>query len=270
MRVIVTRPEPDAQAWVLALRQHGIEAIALPLISVCPLADTTSLRVAWQHLGDYTALMFVSRSAVEHFFASRPPSGPTLGADAASRTRCWATGPGTSTALSRHGVDARRIDAPATDSGQFDSEALWQVVASAVYAGTRVLIVRGDDDVASVGVDAADPGRGYGRDWLAQHLLQAGAQVEFLVAYRRGVPEFGRLARDLASGAARDGSVWLFTSAQAIANLRAGLPHLDWSGARALATHARIAEAARAAGFGVVSQSRPSISDVVASIESIA
>ncbi len=269
MRVIVTRPEPDAQVWVQALRQHGIEAIALPLISVCPLADTSSLRLAWQHLGDYTALMFVSRSAVEHFFAARPPSGPALGAVGAPRPRCWATGPGTSAALLRHGVDARRIDAPATDSGQFDSEALWQVVAPAVDAGTRVLIVRGDDDVAPVGVDGADPGRGYGRDWLAQHLLQAGAQVEFLVAYRRAVPEFGPRARDLARDAARDSSLWLFTSAQAVANLGAGLPHLGWSGARAIATHARIAAAARAAGFGVVWQSRPSISDVVASIESI-
>ncbi len=202
MRVIVTRPEPDAQVWVQALRQHGIEAIALPLISVCPLADTSSLRLAWQHLGDYTALMFVSRSAVEHFFAARPPSGPALGAVGAPRPRCWATGPGTSAALLWHGVDARRIDAPANDSGQFDSEALWQVVAPAVDAGTRVLIVRGDDDVAPVGVDGADPGRGYGRDWLAQHLVQAGAQVEFLVAYRRAVPEFGPRARDLARDAA--------------------------------------------------------------------
>ena len=37
---------------------------------------------------------------------------------------------------------------------------------------------------------------------------------------------------------------------------------------RALATHPRIAQAARDAGFSVVSESRPGMDDLVASIES--
>ena len=94
--------------------------------------------------------------------------------------------------------------------------------------------------------------------------------MEFLVAYRRCVPVLGARERSIAEQASRDGSIWLFTSSQAITNLSAGLPQLDWAKASALATHARIAAAARAAGFGVVRQSRPSIADVVASIESIA
>ncbi|MGE3348297.1 MAG: uroporphyrinogen-III synthase, partial [Ramlibacter sp.] len=40
--------------------------------------------------------------------------------------------------------------------------------------------------------------------------------------------------------------------------------------ARAVATHPRIAQAAREAGFGVVCESRPALADVVASIESFA
>ena len=69
--------------------------------------------------------------------------------------------------------------------------------------------------------------------------------------------------------AANDGSIWLFTSALAVANLRACSPRQSWADASAIATHPRIADAARAAGFGGVWESRPGVSEVVASIESI-
>ena len=65
-----------------------------------------------------------------------------------------------------------------------------------------------------------------------------------------------------------DGSVWLFSSAEGLDSLPR-LPTGDWSHARAIATHPRIAEAARAAGWGVVIESRPSVDDIVASIESL-
>ena len=70
--------------------------------------------------------------------------------------------------------------------------------------------------------------------------------------------------------AASDGSLWLFSSAQALANLVVRMPGQDWGRARAVATHPRIAQAARDAGFSVVSESRPDMDDLVASIESLA
>ncbi len=269
MRVIVTRPEADAQRWVLALSERGLDALALPLISIHPVVDMTRMHAAWHKLGDYAALMFVSGSAVEHFFAARLPSEPGLNSVAAPTTRAWATGPGTAAALLRQGVDLARIDVPACDGGQFDSEALWALVGAAVRPGDRVLIVRGADVAAGLAEPEAGATPGRGRDWLAQRLLKAGAQVRFLSAYWRGAPVFDASQVECARQAATDGSIWLFTSAQAIANLTACLPRQDWAGARALVTHARIAAAARAAGFGVVGESRPSVADVVASIESI-
>ena len=265
MRVIVTRPERDAQAWVQALVRYGLDAIALPLIGIHPVADPSALRSCWAQLGSYAAVMFVSGSAVEHFFAARRNHDPAFGAVAAAATRAWVTGPGSAAALLRCGLDAAAIDAPAPDSGQFDSEALWSVVGSRVLAGDRVLIVRGADHGQE---SAALATPGWGRDWLARQLQQAGAKVEFVVAYERCAPVLDTLLRAQARQAASDGSVWLLTSAQAVANLRSCLPHQDWAAARALATHARIAGAARAAGFGVVWESRPSVLDVVASIES--
>ena len=55
---------------------------------------------------------------------------------------------------------------------------------------------------------------------------------------------------------------------QAVRALRAALPGQSWAQARALATHPRIAAAARKAGFGLVCESRPTLPDVLASLNS--
>ncbi len=273
MRVIVTRPERDAHRWVEALSRRGVDAIALPLIRIEALGDAPSLeqmRAAWQRLSDYAALMFVSASAVAYFFAQRPSLDSGLDVHPDLAPRFWAAGPATAAALLRRGVDPSRLDAPAADSAQFDSEALWRVVGGSVRAGERVLVVRGRDDPARPagrGTRSSDD-VGSGRDWLAQSLRAAGVRVDFLVVYCRCAPVLEPPQRALALQAASDGSLWLFSSAQALANLVVRMPGQDWGRARAVATHPRIAQAARDAGFSVVSESRPDMDDLVASIES--
>lgn len=73
--------------------------------------------------------------------------------------------------------------------------------------------------------------------------------------------------------ASTDGSVWLFSSAEAVANLvqMPEMAGMDWRHARAVATHPRIVQAVQAAGWGVVVASRPALKDIrdtLASIES--
>lgn len=85
VRVLVTRPAADAQRWTQALRERGIAAESLPLIEVAPLADTSSLQVAWQTVPEQAALMFVSANAVQHFMAQRP-------ANLALQAQAWAPG----------------------------------------------------------------------------------------------------------------------------------------------------------------------------------
>ncbi|TGT11506.1 fused uroporphyrinogen-III synthase HemD/membrane protein HemX, partial [Mesorhizobium sp. M3A.F.Ca.ET.174.01.1.1] len=70
--------------------------------------------------------------------------------------------------------------------------------------GKRVLIVRGDG----------------GREWLADRLREAGAQVETVAAYRRLVPEpsiaaWARVHQLLAGEA----HAWLLTSSEGVRNL---------------------------------------------------
>jgi len=269
VHIIVTRVQPQAQAWVELLNVQGYDAQALPLIEVRSLADSTGVRSAWQQLPGYLAVMFVSRHAVDFFYKENQAVALDINRQSAIKTRAWATGPGTANALLEHGVAAQQIDTPSEQAGQFDSEALWQQVQAQVQPGDKVLIVRGNS-LAADGSLSVENDSGVGRDWLAQHLFDAGAQVEYVVAYQRGAPIWADAQRDVATVGATDGSVWLFSSAEALGHLQHLVPNQDWSSARAVATHPRIAAAARAAGFGVVLQARPVFADVLASIESLA
>ena len=277
-RVLVTRPLHDAKPWVDAFRARGLLAEALPLIGIGPCTDP----VAHQALlkarqlalkpGHYRAVMFVSGNAVQYFFAQ--DQTPALDAEAllAPDTRAWTPGPGTERALLEAGLASLQIDGPSPDAAQFESEALWQNVHGQVRPGDRVLIVRGTSPAtAPVVGNAGMPipsTQGAGRDWLAARLREAGAEVELLAVYERQLPPWTAQQLDLARQAASDGSLWLFSSSEAVANLQQLLPQQQWHSGLALTTHERIASKALSAGFGRVLHSRPSLDDVVASIES--
>ena len=134
-------------------------------------------------------------------------------------------------------------------------------MATQITPGARVLIVRG----CQAGQGDAS---GQGRDWLAAQLRAAGATVDFAIAYQRSAPVFSPEQQALAQAAASDGSLWLFSSSEAVTHLQQALPTQNWAGAQALATHPRIAQAVRAAGFGLLHECKPAFTDVVASIES--
>jgi uroporphyrinogen-III synthase len=263
MRLIVTRPSREAQQWVLDLSAQGFEAVALPLISIGPVVNTEALHKAWQHLGDYVAVMFVSANAVNYFIESNKPPDQCRCAWPAIKTRAWATGPGTSRALLSVGVAPELLDAPAPEAAQFDSEALWARVSAQVTPGARVLIVRGADSAGAGSTGSS----GLGRDWLAERITHAGGVLDFVVAYQRCAPEFSPAELTLARQAASDGSVWLLSSSEALANLRATLPGQSLASAWALATHPRIAQAAKDAGFGQVLETRPTLNDVAAALQ---
>jgi uroporphyrinogen-III synthase len=249
MAVVLTRPQQEAQRWAALLHERGLESLWLPLLAIVPAPDAGALQHAADHAGDYRAVMFVSANAVQAFLACRPQFGPA---------RAWAPGPATRDALLAGGVAADRIDAPAADAAQFDSEHLWQQVQGQLRAGDRLLLVRG----------GTEDGRSEGREWLAQQLATQGVAVDVVVAYVRQCPVWTAQQQAQARRAAADGSLWLVSSSQAAGHLRQLLPGQDWSRARALATHPRIAQAVRSVGFGTVHESRPGFADVLASIES--
>jgi uroporphyrinogen-III synthase len=240
LKLVLTRPEAEAPAWVQGLVEVGHQVQCLPLLAFGPAPNPQPLSDAWHAAHSYHAAMFVSSQAVRSFFAVRPnhldwPS------------RCWATGPGTRAALLQAGVQAGQIDMPDANAAQLDSEALWAAVSQQVMAPkgrstASVLLVRGSDALA------APQEAGHGRDWLAQQLLAAGAQVTYVVAYQRLAPPWTDTDKDQAAQAATNGAVWLFSSSQAWVQLQRLMPQQNWSQARALATHPRIAAALASQG----------------------
>ncbi|MDR0275004.1 MAG: uroporphyrinogen-III synthase [Burkholderiaceae bacterium] len=258
-RVIVTRPSPEAERWARALAAQGVPAQALPLIEIGSPPDPAALRAAVLGLNRWQAVMFVSGNAVAGFmecFLALVQAHYVL---KATKSRAWAPGAGTARALREAGWPQELIDQPAPDATQFDSESLWAQVAPQVQPGTRVLVVRG----------AGEDGQGRGRDWLAGQIQAAGGSVDYVQAYRRAAPAPTAAALALARGALQDGSVWLLSSSQAVAHLRGWLPTEDFSRAHALATHPRIAQAARAAGFGRVDSCRPLLADVARVVQGL-
>ena len=271
MRVVITRPASDAPAWVHALESAGHEVLALPLIDIAAPVETHAVQRAWDAWPQWQAMMFVSAQAVRYFFDAQPASLRAQNNNTmwAQGPRCWATGPGTQKALRQMGVPESCIDSPEAEATQFDSEALWQRVGAGVQAGRPVLIVRGLDVGQGTAQTAAAEG-GTGRDWLAQQLTAVGALAEFVVAYERRLPTWTAEQHEVAAHAATDGSVWCFSSSQAIHHLHQLLPVQNWAKARCIATHARIAQTAKALGFGEVHSARPLVADVLASLESLA
>jgi uroporphyrinogen-III synthase len=276
LRVIVTRPAGQAAPWVQALQAQGLDAQSFPLIEIRPALQPAQLQALQARMGSqgsWDVCMWVSANAVAYFYQQNWPLAQQNVAQAAINSivktevihpvkmRHWATGPGTVAALQAQGVPLGSIDAPDAQAAQWDAEALWQQVAGQVQAGSRVLIVRGVD----VGTPSAS------RDWLAQQVCASGGVVEFAAVYQRHAPHFSEAQTAWAHAAAVDGSVWVFSSSQAVSHLPdvAALGG-SWSQARCVATHARIAQAARAKGFGVVCTSRPSALDVAQSIKSLA
>ncbi len=246
MRLIVTRPAAQSRAWVQQLQALGVDAVGLPLIGIEPPADAAPVLAAWERLDKAALVMFVSANAVAHFFALRPASAVWPAA-----TRAGSTGPGTSAALRAAGVPAAQIVEPPA-AGPFDSDTLWQLLQAWPWAGHLVLVVRGED----------------GRDWLAERLREAGAQVLFVAAYRRVPPVLSPTEAALVQAALVDPTRhrWHFSSSESIAHLVQSQPGVEWSAAVALVTHSRIADNARRHGFGRVELIGPRAEDAAAAL----
>ncbi len=250
MRVIVTRPAAQAAEWVELLTASGMASIALPLIGIAPVTDPAPLRSAWATLSAQRLAVFVSPNAADQFFAQQPqgmawPAGVLAGSP----------GPGTTRVLLANGVPAACVIEPAADAAQFDSESLWAQLRELPWRGARVSIVRGDG----------------GREWLADTLRDAGAEVTYLTAYRRTAPVFDTRLVLLLNEALADPAahLWFFSSSEAVDNLAAAAPAATaWNRSHAFATHPRIAERARGLGFGRVDEARPTLSAVIACIQS--
>jgi uroporphyrinogen III methyltransferase/synthase len=286
LTVVLTRPAGQSDALAARLAAEGVETVDFPLIDIAPVADAGPLDAAFVALANYALVVFVSPNAIDCAFARFNAIWPHA-------LPIGVVGPGSVAALARHGVEAPayQVISPAAhgahgadesgknggkgsshddgksnnensqtgadgngrevDGGRFDSEGLYAALEATLganaFEGKRVLIVRGDG----------------GREWLADRLREAGAEVEAVAAYRRIVPEPSvRTWERIHALLAGEPHVWLVTSSEGVRNLgELARDHLtadeivQLKRAPFVAPHPRIAETARALGFDSITVS---------------
>ncbi|MDN7655856.1 fused uroporphyrinogen-III synthase HemD/membrane protein HemX [Burkholderia multivorans] len=242
---VLTRPDGQSAGLAAQLADAGCDVLEFPLIDIAPVDDPAPLAAAFAALADYALVIFVSPNAIDRALAQ-------YGAIWPNALPVGVVGPGSVAALERHGIapPAYRVIAPQPGSDgsapHYDSEGLFASIeaafgGAAALAGKRVLIVRGDG----------------GREWLADRLREAGADVMLVAAYRRVVPEprIGMWERvhALLGG---EPHAWLVTSSEGVRNLHElARAHLNDTEIEALkhaplvTPHPRIEQTARALGF---------------------
>ncbi|MGC7406613.1 uroporphyrinogen-III synthase [Pandoraea pneumonica] len=271
--VILTRPDGQSGALAAALHAEGIDSLAFPLLHIAAQADAEALAALDAALADisaYALAVFVSPNAVSHALARLvhlKSGGGAASGDVANASVYWppslpvaVVGPGSAQALAEADIAPPQhqvIVPPGGPDARFDSEALLAQLDVSALAGKRVLLVRGDG----------------GRELLADTLRAAGAHVDIVSAYTRRAPApdaaaWAALEARLASNAR---SAWVLTSSEAVRHLATllaarygtqqgihtpGTPHIlaQILAAPCFTSHARIADAARAAGFDRITQ----------------
>ncbi len=161
--VLVTRPAHQAEGLCALIEQHGGTAYRFPVLEIREPRDPGPLQAVAARLEDYDLAVFVSANAVDcaldSILAAR--NWP-------STIRIAVIGHSSAAALQRHGVEADLVPAR-----RFDSEGLLALPGLQQVAGQRVVIFRGEG----------------GREHLADTLRARGAQVDYIAAYRRALPD---------------------------------------------------------------------------------
>jgi len=156
--VLITRPAAQAENLCRLVSAAGGRPIAFPTMEILPACDLDAARRLLAEPWDL--ILFVSRNAVEHGCALRPPAG--FGGAAIG-----AVGRATAAALHAAGLPPQLVPAAG-----FDSESLLALPELTAVAGRRALIVRGEG----------------GRALLGETLAARGAEVHYAEVYRRSVP----------------------------------------------------------------------------------
>ena len=151
LRIVVTRPEAQAQLLAEGLELLGAEVERVPLVEIAPVEDQASLDHAGEGITGYEWVVFTSANGVRAFGERLPRAGLV--------PRVAVVGPATADAVREFGVE------PA-----FVGEGSAESIAAALRGieGARVLLLQ---------ADIATPE-------LASALRNRGARVDAVVAYR--------------------------------------------------------------------------------------
>lgn len=193
-RILVTRPEHQADELVAAIESAGGEAIRFPVIQIVGRSQEIVAQ-EFALLPKPDICIFVSRNAVEHGLPVIRDSGSALAA----------IGPTTRDAIEAAGS---RVTIGSDDG--FNSEHLLAHPALHDVRGRSVLIIRGDS----------------GREALANTLRERGADVSYLSVYRREIRRAPAIELESLVAKWRDGDIDCVTvmSVETLENLLQQMP----------------------------------------------
>jgi uroporphyrinogen III methyltransferase/synthase len=159
-RIVVTRSREQAGELVEMLEERGADAILAPTIRIAPPDDMAALDSACATAAAYDWIVFTSANAVDAFMQRLLAASDIR---ELKGVRLCAIGPSTAERLTRYGM---RVDL-------MPEEARAEAVMDALHGAgplhrTRFLLPRSD----------------IAREVLADHLREAGAEVDEVVAYR--------------------------------------------------------------------------------------
>lgn len=217
-RILVTRPEGQAERLVNKINQAGGYAIASPALVIAPLAETQGIKDTLLNLDYYQHLIAISSNAARYGLEWMDLYWPQLPLG----LKYWAVGKATAEAMTYPGI---QINCP--EQG-FDSEALLAEPSLQHLENQKVLILRG------VG----------GRELLAETLRARGAQVDYCELYQRECPDYGIDELDQLIKLQEITDI-VVTSLQALNNLRKILRPDTLASCRILLPSMRVAETAR-------------------------
>jgi len=248
--IIVTRAGDTGQSLASALVAEGEECLWMPAFVFGPAPDEPRVAQVLGELDRYNLAVFVSPAAVK-------ATASCLGKPWPRSTAIGAVGAGTRRAIRAHIPSARdaTLFAPEvgdTESDQGGSEALWRALQPAIGQMRRVLILRAEQ----------------GREWLAEEMAAAGANVDALAVYtRRRAPISPAAQADIhrwqVAGRIAVLVVASSEAVEAVVEQLESVAGAAWTrSVLALASHERIAQRLRTAGFTNVKLVAPEVAAI--------
>jgi len=222
MKVIVTRPQDQADYLIQQLTEIGCEAIPMPILNIEAVELSAASRQALIDIDLYKAVIAISANAANYGIAAMDAYWPQwpVGIE-------WlAVGPATKEVMEASGLETRMPDV------QFDSEGLLMLdsLQAEQVQGEKILIWRG------IG----------GRETLATELRQRGAVVDYAELYERLVPQYDE-SQWLA--ATQPADVLVISSGQGLTAVMEQFPQMPKQVPAIIAPSERVATMAKQYGF---------------------
>jgi uroporphyrinogen-III synthase len=249
--IIITRPSGQARQLIEVLTQSieksGVakrslpEIVSLPLLTIVPKTDASLADHIASVLRDTDLAIFVSPNAIESVMRLLERDWQDFSKKVIP---IGVMGGSSKFALQNHGVGAETKPTPIIipeSNAHWDSEGLWQELQKLGWdwSNKKVVIFKGEG----------------GRDWLADTLKNAGANVEAISTYTRVPLDIDNPAWQTIHEMDFSKSLWLLTSSEAVRYLGKVIEDQftqDLNSASAICPHHNIADAAEQIGFGEV------------------